>query len=300
MTADQYVTKYHSLAVPEYKVSNNQASAWTVKSTPVDEYLNARLSNRAGYTPEQRKKFRKGVWELLQEHADLPDTPVYRIGSGFTIANAMWPCAYVDADMWASSFTGKGSPETVMAAIQVLSYWRGWRVLEGDVPSLTRLVDMFLGTDCNGFVGNYMSTKYKKNGFKLGPSSPEEDYFYNRHTIRDAASEVRADDIVLMNRTAKASKGERAMDWDKGSRSDMEKELSEQRFLIGHIMVISSVTPAGGNDVQVMISESATSSVENGGPQTRAFTLRRLGTYRWKIVGRDSEVHSVIKVKRTD
>jgi hypothetical protein len=300
MTAAQYVTKYHSISVGEYKMQKGEMRASNFINTPVDEYLNKLHTNRAGYTHEQRWKFRGGISKFLAKHAEMPDTPVYAIGSGYWIGNSLAPCPYVDDEMLKSAFVGKAPPETLQAVIQAISYWRGWRELEEGTPSpsLPSLVDMFLGSDCNGFVGNYMKTKYKDQDFRLGSSSPEEDYFYNRQTIRDSGADIRADDIVLLNRTPKPSKGEVPVDWDK-SKKDLEKELSDRRFLIGHIMVISSVGVGSANGVDVMISESATSGETNGGPRTRAYTLQRLGTYRWKIVGRDREVHSIIKVKRT-
>lgn len=300
MTAAQYVEKYHSISVPEYKMQNGQMVASSFATTPVDEYLNKLHSNRAGYSHEDRWKFRGGISKFLAKHAVMDETPVYKMGKGYKILNSISPCAYVDDDMLKEAFVGKAPPETLLPVIQAISYWRGWRALEEGVPvpSLAALVDMFLGSDCNGFVGNYMKSKYKAEEFRLGPSSPEEDFFYNRHSIRDSGSDLRADDVVLLNRVPKASKGEVAVDWDK-AKKDMEKELSDRRFLIGHIMVISSVGGVSANHADVMISESATSTEPNGGPRTRPFTLQRTGIYKWKILGRDREVHSIIKVKRT-
>jgi hypothetical protein len=300
MTAAQYVSQYHSISVPEYRMQNGEMRASHFASTPVDEYLNLKHTNRAGYTHKQRMKFRNGVYEFLEAHAPRTDTPVYRLGAGYKILNSIAPCAYVDFAMFESAFVGKAPPETLYPVIQALSYWRGWRVLEEGTPppSLARLVDMFLGSDCNGFVGNYMKEKYKANEFRLGPSTPEEDYFYNRDEIRDSGTEIRADDVVLLNRTPDPDKGEVKVNWDLPKKS-LEDELTKRRFLIGHIMVISSVGATSDKSASVMISESATSAIENGGPRTTAQTLQRIGTYRWKILGKDREVHSVIKVKRT-
>jgi hypothetical protein len=300
MTAAQYVSQYHSISVPEYRMQNGEMRASQFTNAPVDEYLNLKHTNRAGYTHNQRMKFREGICVFMAEHAIRPDTPVYKIGKGYKILNSVLPCAYVDDDMFMTAFVGKAPPETLYSVIQALSYWRGWRVLEEGTPppSLARLVDMFLGSDCNGFVGNYMKEKYKANAFRLGPSNPEEDYFYNRDEIRDHGTEIRADDVVLLNRTPDPKKGEVKVNWDL-PRNSLEDELSLRRFLIGHIMVISSVGNVSDKTASVMISESATGAVENGGPRTTAQTLQRIGTYRWKILGKDREVHSVVKVKRT-
>lgn len=300
MTADQFVQKYHAISVPEFKVQNGKVSTSQFVNTPVDEYLNKRLKNRAGYSHDERWKFRAGISAFLAKHADMADTPVYRLAKGYMILSSIFPCAYVDDDMLKEAFVGKANPETLQEVIKAISYWRGWRAAEdsASVPSLPALVDMFLGSDCNGFVGNYMKAKYKAEEFRLGSSSPEEDYFYNRQSIRDSGLDLRADDIVLLNRVPKAEKNEVAVDWDNPKKA-MEEELSKRRFLIGHIMVISSVGGATATQAEVMISESATSHEVNGGPRTRPYTLQRKGIYRWKIVGRDREVHSIVKVKRT-
>ncbi len=301
MTADQFVRQYHAIQVPQYKVQNGKVSAVGMLKTPVDEYLNKRHTNRAGYSHDQRWKFRKGIWDFIEKHAKMSDTPVYPSGTGVIIENSISSCPYVDNAMMKKAFYGKAAPGVLQQVIHAMSYWRAWREQEPGmpVPSLADLVDMFLGSDCNGFVGNYMSEKYKAYDFKLGDSSPEEDFFYNRQEIRDSGVDLRADDIVLLNRTADPKKGEVAVDWSKKSKKDMEKELSTRRFNIGHIMVISSVGGATQDQAEVLISESATRHEVNGGPRTRPFTLKRIGLYRWKIVGRDREVHSIIKVKRT-
>lgn len=301
MTSAQYVNLYHSISVPAYQVKNDVVTVKGIVGTPVDEYLNRKHANRAGYSHDQRWKFRKGVVDFLEVHAGLEHTPVYFIGKGFTIQNPVCPLAYVDKDMFNAAFVGKADPSMLHSVIHAISYWRAWREQEqaAGLPSLVSLVDMFLGSDCNGFVGNYMKTKYKNNEFRCGPSSPEEDFFYNRDDIRDDVTELRPDDVILLNRTPSAKKGEVAVDWSKKSKKDMEKELSLKRSLIGHIMVISSVGAASGTQAEVMVSESATSTVVNGGPRTLPWTLRRTGTYQWKMVGRDREVHSIIKVKRT-
>jgi hypothetical protein len=301
MTAAQYVNQYHTISVPVYRVKSDVVTLNGVVSTPVDEYLNKRYTNRAGYSHDQRWKFRAGVWDFLDTHAGLENTPVYYLGAGVTIQNSHSPLAYVDKGMFNSAFVGKADPPMLQSVIHALSYWRAWREQEqaAGLPSLISLVDMFLGSDCNGFVGNYMQTKYKSNDFRCGPSTPEEDFFYNRKEIRDDPMDLRADDVILLNRTPNKDNGEVAVDWDKKSKKEMEAELSLKRPLVGHIMVISSVGGVSGNQAEVMVSESATSAVVNGGPRTLPWTLRRTGTYRWKMVGRDREVHSIIKVKRT-
>lgn len=301
MTASQFVSKYHDIKVPQYKVKNGKVSAVGMISTPVDEYLNRLHANRAGYSHDQRWKLRKGIWDFIQKHLKMSDTPVYTVGKGVLIENDISSCLYVDNAMMKQAFLGKAPPSMLQPVIHAMSYWRGWREQEAGmgVPPLADLVDMFLGSDCNGFVGNYMKEKYKGNEFRLGDSSPEEDFFYNREEIRDSGLELRADDVVLLNRTADSKKDEVAVDWSKKSKKDMETELSQRRFLIGHIMVISSVSGATKDQAEVFISESATKHAVNGGPRTRPWTFRRKGTYRWEMVGRDREVHSIVKVKRT-
>jgi len=301
MTAAQYVNLYHTISVPVYRVKNDVVKVEGVVSTPVDEYLNRRYTNRAGYSHDQRWALRAGIWSFIETHAGLMDTPVFFFGKGIRIQNQTSPLEYVDKDMFNAAFVGKADPKMLQAVIHAMSYWRGWREQEqaAGLPSLASLVDMFLGSDCNGFVGNYMKTKYKNYEFRCGPSSPEEDFFYNRQTIRDNPIDLRADDVILLNRTPKASKGEVAVDWDKKTKKDMEDELSKKRPLVGHIMVISSVDLVSGNEAIAWVSESATSAVVNGGPRTLPWTLRRIGTYQWRMVGRDREVHSIIKVKRT-
>jgi len=180
--------------------------------------------------------------------------------------------------MFKSAFVGKADPKMPQAVIHGMSYWRAWREQEQaeGLPSLVSLVDKFLGSDCNGLVGNYMKTKYKSYDFRCGPSSPEEDFFYNRQEIRDNAMEIRADDVILLNR--KPGKDQAAVEWDNKSKKEMEDELSQKRSLVGHIMVISSIVGLSATEAQAMVSESATSDVVNGGPRTLPWTLRRTGT----------------------
>jgi hypothetical protein len=311
MTADGYVQKYHSISVPEYKLQNGQMYASALVNTPVDEYLNFKYENRFGLPHSERKKLRTAIHDILKEHAPMDGKPVYALGKGFKIENSIAPCAYVDFDMLESAFAGKASPETIFACIQAMSYWRGWRMtVEGTPPpSLASLVDMFLGMDCNGFVGNYLKAKYASNGFKLTPSTPEQDYFYNRKTIRDSPAEIKADDVILFVKIAKKGKNETEEDYQKRvveatpdwskSKKALEDDLYNKRGHIGHIIVVSSVSAVGSDRVDVMLSESATSAVPNGGPQTRAFTLVRQGTYRWDISTRKGTVHSILQAKHT-
>lgn len=308
MTADGYVQKYLTISVPEYEMQNGQMYASSFVNTPVDEYLNFKYENRYGLPHSERKKVRDAIHKLLKEHAPMDGKPVYALGKGYKIENSLKPCPYVDFDMLESAAVGKASPETINACIQAMSYWRGWRMtVEGTPPpSLPAMVDMFLGTDCNGFVGNYLKAKYANNGFKLGPSTPEQDFFYNRKAIRDNPAEVRADDVIVFIKAPKAKEGEtkedalaRATpDWGLGKKA-LEDEMHSKRTFIGHIVVVSSVVAVGSDRLDVMISESSTSSVPNGGPQTRRFTLRRMGTYRWELMNRSAKVHSVIQVKNT-
>lgn len=96
MTAAQFVNQYHTISVPVYRVKNNVVSEDGVETTPVDEYLNRRYTNRAGYPHAERKKLRAGIWKFLAPHASLQGTPVNYIGKGIRIQNSMSSLDYLD------------------------------------------------------------------------------------------------------------------------------------------------------------------------------------------------------------
>ena len=298
MTAEEFVQKYHDMTVPDFVPNTGGTSGCPVVGSriiraPVDEYCNTRFSNYYGKSHSKRWELRKTLIHFCEAQVADPDTPLYQIGAGYTLANSFPPLAYCDKTMIDDSFYGKGSPEMLWSTIHLLSYWRGWqRYVDGvaTIAPVDDIVDKYLGMDCNGFVGNYLKAKY--SDFRLGSRTPEEDYFYNRASVRNDVEEVQPDDVVLMLH----EEGSEKIDW---KAADLIKELSAQRFLVGHIAVISRVLSASGNTAQIVLCESRTRRKQNGGPQSNTWTLKRLGKYHFAIVGRSQPIHSVLRVKHT-
>jgi hypothetical protein len=109
------------------------------------------------------------------------------------------------------------------------------------VNEIAFLVEQYLGTDCNGFVGNYISHKFPHLG--VDPNNPEETYHTKAKkggVIRKSFAEVAEDNIVIFQ---------------------------------GHIGVIGSVLTRTASTAIVRFSESRSRHIKYCGPQTNTLKL---------------------------
>lgn len=286
MTPTQYVRSYHNLWSPEYVewYDNGGIYGWNAVSTPVREYLNTKYNNYAGLTPHERNRFKD---YLIY---DFIATVGKKAGSGLSLdglsgKGAILPSTKVSltntvrelydypvSDL-ATCMVGKGTPEQVEGAIQILAFWRGYMTVvkddddvdltvkvkdkktgavlkkyekEFDVLPLPRLVEQFLGMDCNGLVGNYLRQKYPSISY--GPNTTEVE-FSKAKTKRKTPSDLHSDDVIVF----------------KGAGGN-----------IHHVAVIDSVVWRGDDYALIILAESRTGQQKHGGPQYDYWTIEQV------------------------
>ncbi len=246
MIADDYVRMYHAIQTPEFIPNGGPTTLYGVGSmdAPVREYSNALYPSRHGISYSDRIQ----VKDLLQsdffpQRAKDPKSGIYLCGSEYVLQCSNRPVQGFAKKAFMKVFTGKGSPSLLSGFIQLFNYWRGYmlRVKGKKVNEIALLVEQYLGTDCNGFVGNYISHKFPHLG--VDPNNPEETYHRNAKkggVIRKSLAEVAEDDIVIFK---------------------------------GHIGVISSVLSRTASTAIVRFSESRSRHIKFGGPQTNTLKL---------------------------
>jgi hypothetical protein len=188
---------------------------------------------------------------------------LYSKGEGYSLTNSGYPIYEFPKSAFMACFSGKASPARLCAMSQLISYWRGYKILkEGkDIGTVAEVVDKYLGVDCNGFIGNYLREKYA--GITVGPSSTE--YTFKVEGVQRASPmDFRADDVIVFDG-------------------------------FHHVAIIDSVSERTKDHATCLVCESR--SKDHGGPQMRWYNLHaKKGKYG--INGRD-DIDCVVKIKGT-
>ncbi len=246
MIADDFVRQYHNLEVPEFSPYNGPTRLYggLRTPTPVREYSNALYTCYHGLTYAQRLDFKDALLSFFKKMSKDPESGVLRVDGCYRLTCSIDPVPGIPASDFQKAFGGKAGPTLMRQFIQFINYWRCHLVkLEGKtVTDLQTIVAQYMGTDCNGFVGNYIASKYPALG--VDPNNPEETYWNNSKKAggvrRNNIADVAADDILIFS---------------------------------GHIAIISSVLLRAGNAAIVRVSESRSRRILHGGPQTNTLTL---------------------------
>lgn len=245
MIADDFVRQYHAIQVPEFIPNGGPTKLYGVGAidTPVREYSNKLYPSRHGISYSDRVALKDVLLSFFAKRAKETDSGVYKYGSEYVLPCSNRPVQGFEKKSFMTAFGGKGSPSLLRDFIQLFNYWRGYqlRIKGKKVNEIAFLVEQYLGTDCNGFVGNYLAHKYPHLG--VDPNNPEETYHNKAKkggVIRKSLSEVAEDDIVIFK---------------------------------GHIGIISSVLTRTASTAMVRFSESRSRHVKYGGPQTNTLKL---------------------------
>ncbi|MDX2266993.1 MAG: hypothetical protein NW208_02740 [Bryobacter sp.] len=268
MYADEFVKHYHQIVVPEFYPGHpvHPLFGASAHPAPVREYSNVQYKSRHGISYDERVKLKNLLlYTFLPKMAKDPDTGIVKIGSGYRLLTSWAPIDEMPAKVFQRVIGGKGSPKEMAQFIQFLNYWRCHEeYIKGKkMDKLELIVEQYLGTDCNGFVGNYI--KYKYPMVDVDPNNPEE-VFHNKAkkkggVIRKSIEEVAADDIVIFP---------------------------------GHIGVISKVLVQLGSSAMVVFCESKTRHMVFGGPQSNILHLGFDGK-KFKLEDR-KEVLAIIRL----
>ena len=273
-----FVTAYHNIAVPRYRVSAGkiERTADTI-TVPVREYANTRLTNRAGNAPLVRLGLKDILLfqlpGMLKGHLDVDsrDRTLTIRKDGATLLSVGW--GEVNA-----SFNGKGSPRMMARTIELLQILivlcdeiLGRSVVRikigktGEkeshdyaIEDLQTMVDDYLGVDCNGFTGLYLKAKFPK--LSVTSQTTEEAYVSREAHNRKTVADIKADDIAVFN---------------DGSYHHVAMVGAVQRYLPSEALVI--------------LSESRSSRIVHGGPQSNFWRVRQQEVAKGKDKGKPVE-----------
>lgn len=266
MVPTDYVLKYHHLWAADFKPKSGgsglQSSGAYV--TPVLQYSNLKYTNAAGKSPSERLAFKDHLLGCFKARAGEAGSGVtYTKEGGYTLSCSAYPVTEFSKASFMASFSGKASPDKLWKMIQLISYWRAYRVhveKKTGVAVVAEIVDKYLGVDCNGFVGNFLRDKFA--GVKVGPSTPESD-FRTGGVYRTSPTELRAEDVIVFGG-------------------------------FHHVAIIDRVVSANSSEAGCIICESR--SKAHGGPQLNYFPIKFSAG---KFSMRGETLNSIVKVKGT-
>lgn len=246
MIADDFVRQYHAIQVPEFIPNGGPTTLYGVGAVdaPVREYSNVLYPSRHGVSYSERMDVKNLLlFDFFPKRAKDEKSGIYKYGSDYVLNCSNRPVQGFAKKSFMTAFAGKGSPALLADFIQLFNYWRGYmlRVKGKKVNEIAFLVEQYLGTDCNGFVGNYLAHKFPHLG--VDPNNPEETYHNKAKkggVIRKSLAEIAEDDIVIFK---------------------------------GHIGIISSVLSRSDSTAIVRFSESRSRHIKHGGPQTNSLKL---------------------------
>jgi len=219
LTPFLYVKKYHQLWTPQFMPWFTDAGFYGVGAiqTPVKEYCNLKYKNAAGNTPSERLALKDALLRFFKARAKEDDSGIsYNKGDGYSLSASLTvkPIYDFPRRSFMSCFSGKGSPEMLGDMIQLIAYWRYWRINKDNksVVPVPFIVSDYLGVDCNGFVGHYLRAKYAGNS--LGPSDKEYTYHARgKKTRRTRFQDIRPDDVIVFEGYHHVAIVQEVVDW---------------------------------------------------------------------------------------
>lgn len=219
LTPYLYVKRYHQLWTPQFVPWANEAGFYGLGAiqTPVKQYCNRKYTNAAGKTPSERFKLKDTLLGFFKARAKDDDSGVsYDKGDGYSLSASLTVKPIYDfrRQSFMTCFGGKASPEMLGDMIQLIAYWRYWRIHKNgkSVAPMPFIVSDYLGVDCNGFIGNYLRAKYAGNS--LRPGSPEREFHSKgKKTRRTRFQDIRPDDVIVFEGFHHVSLVQEVVDW---------------------------------------------------------------------------------------
>lgn len=262
-----FATNYHNIRVPRYQVTAGKIErAAGMIDAPVREYANTNFRNRAGHTALVRlglKDALLGLPDSLTGHFDVESDK-----TTLTIRKDGATLLSVAPREVAASFNGKGTPRMMAKTIELLQIWillnrevlrrssvrrtvlKDAKTKEREshdyaVDDLQKMVDDYLGVDCNGFTGRYLNAKFPT--LSVTSQTTEEEYARKTGHLRKTLADIRADDIAVFNKNGSYH----------------------------HVAMVSAVLHYWPGDVLLMLSEARSAHMPKGGPQSNVWRVRQ-------------------------
>jgi hypothetical protein len=288
-----YVGKYHGISVPEYSVVSDriEKSARTI-NTPVREYLNDRLSNRADNKPEKRHVLKDHL--LYNSRLLAGQFEIANDGRTLTVSRGGVTVLSVGLAEVSTCFFGKGTPEMLAKTIELLGLWvlycreirkidtkkitvkrpdkdgnKQEKTFEYEIGNLQTMVDGYLGVDCNGFTGRFLKARYPL--LLIEPGSTEESYVKDKTQIRKKLADIKVDDTAVFHKHGSYH----------------------------HVAMVSMVVTRSADEARVMLAESRTQHMMAGGPRSDLWLVKPQRTGKkedgdliegqFDVLGRDKE-----------
>jgi hypothetical protein len=229
------------------------------KATRIRNYLQSGKGTQAVRAAKAYAELTSGLAKLVGLGPGQPLPAVFEVQGDEYVATSLWRV-----------YNGKGAPNEIQDAVWLAS-------LCGlvDEGSLALYADNQMGIDCGGFVANYWGMGRPS----LISPSPTGATGYKPRTIwgmfpglrRKSANDIQVDDAAVFFQDVKfddpniaaTQKADGSYDTNTGS----------QAF---HIGLVSDVSPAGANMVNLEISESSGAPASSGGNGVNVRTLGRV------------------------
>jgi hypothetical protein len=199
MRPADYARRYAEIWTPEFSVTGGTPKLVGGGGvlTPALSYCNLNFKNAAGNSVGDRLAFKDHLLGFFgQRRGEASSGITYNKASGYSLRGSNRPIIDCPKSAFMASFSGKASPERLADVVQFIAYWRAWKThIEGKTVSpVSNIVRDYLGTDCNGFIGNYLRTKFP--GVAVTPSTTEES-FSTAGPRKTTIHALRTDDVLV-------------------------------------------------------------------------------------------------------
>ena len=205
--------------------------------------------------------------QFFQLRGNDPKSGIQESGWVVSLTCSCVPIQSVSRNDVQSAVAGKVRLEAMRKVIQLLSYYRSYKVLveKEKMDPLQHLLGSYFGLDCTGFVGTYINLKYP--GVEIDPNDMEETFerkaIKKGGTERKKVSEVKGDDIIVFK---------------------------------GHIAMISEVIIKESGRALCKVSEARSPGSLKNGPQTNLLWLKQDIDGKWELEAHDKVVSSVVRL----
>ncbi|MCA8909775.1 MAG: hypothetical protein KDA49_09190 [Rhodospirillaceae bacterium] len=291
--ASNYAIRYRKMTCGSFDIFDGAPRRVAQVPAPVVEYSNRRFTNAFSIRPNAKKalkdhlnRFPKDILQTRKLATVSEQDGVITVTSKHGLLLSYKPGRVSQA------FYGKGSPEMVAEAADLLSLRRAFtegiekkssfpvRFKEADgtktthnvqIEPIANMVEKYLGVDCNGFTGTYLKAKYPKLTIHSGDT--EEFYASKEKYRRKTLGDIKVDDIAVFKKPSGYH----------------------------HVAMVSVVFPRSKDtdDLQVILAESRGNQRGNG-PQYNAWTFKQQMAggaavdTKFDIVGRSGETYVMV------
>ena len=264
-TAEIYAQKYKNLECAGFEISNGEPRRLPqTLPVPITEYSNHRYSNAFGIHPNVKTALKDHLISFATRTLVKRNlATVTKVDGRTDISSTHGPLLSYSAANVSQVFYGKGSPDMVREAADLLSLCRtvavdldketeirlNYTLKTGTatthdvmLESIDEMARKYLGVDCNGFTGHYLSEKYPS--LTIHPGDSEAFYAHDKSYRRKSINDIAVDDIVVLRKDRK----------------------------FHHVAMVSLVLNDGRGIVMAILAE-ARGNHKGGGPQANIWRI---------------------------